>query len=140
MGHNIFFDRACVETEYSLLALGLGVSTLSRCREWDILSPASCVEQLEKEEETEKVQRVKVVYGNGGKLMDVEDSLQMPYQFEMDQWNGNENDDDDRTWDSFTEASWERHPLEHPLYLCEMSRLNQVISNCLEVRDRKSVV
>ena len=55
MGHNISFDRAGVESEYSLAGTRtLWIDTLSRCCEWDILSPASRVEQVAKEEGNRK--------------------------------------------------------------------------------------
>ncbi|KAM6495151.1 hypothetical protein JOM56_009774 [Amanita muscaria] len=73
-----------------------------------------------KKRETEKVQRVEAVKAivdliaqarergdteTVEKLTDVEDSLQVPSQSEMD-WNGNQNDDDgNRTWESLTSAN-----------------------------------
>lgn len=73
-----------------------------------------------KKRETERVQRAEAVKAivdliaqarergdteTVEKLTDVEDSLQVPYQSEMD-WNGNENDDDgNRIWESLTSTN-----------------------------------
>ena len=139
MGHNVSFDRARVESEYSLAG--------TRTRWMDTMSLHVAVNGIsshqrpawnkwKKKRETEKVQRVEAVEAivdliaqakeeeeqarERGDMetveklararIDMEDSLQVPYQSELD-WDGNENenhdDDDDgnRTWESLTSAN-----------------------------------
>ena len=103
-----------------MLALGLGGWTPCHAVVNGISShQRPAWNKWKKKRETEKVQRVKAVKAivdliaqarergdteTVEKLTDVEDSLQVPYQSEMD-WNGNENDDDgNRTWESLTSA------------------------------------
>ena len=138
VGHNVSFDRARVESEYSLAG--------TRTRWMDTMSLHVAVNGIpshqrpawnkwKKKRETEKVQRVEAVEAMVDLIaqsredeeqarergdtdtveklararMDMEDSLQVPYQSETD-WNGNENedendDDGNRTWESLTSAN-----------------------------------
>ncbi|KAF8346223.1 hypothetical protein F5887DRAFT_1158529 [Amanita rubescens] len=63
----------------------------------------------EKEEQARERGEAETVESLTSARMDMEDSLQVPYQFEMD-WDGNENendgnDDGNRTWESLTSAN-----------------------------------
>ncbi|KAF8328293.1 DNA polymerase family A-domain-containing protein [Amanita rubescens] len=126
VGRNVSFDRARVESEYTLAG--------TRTRWMDTMSLHVAVNGISshqrpawnkwKKRETEKVQRVEAVEAmvdliaqakedkerseEKWKRMDMEDSLQVPCPSEMD-WGGNENENDDddrnRTWESLTSAN-----------------------------------